>query len=166
MIHPHVFIRVTWFIHMSSYVWHDSFTCLHTCDMLYWHVIHTCDMIYLHVFICVTWSIHMSFIRVTWFIYMYSYVWRDSFTCLHTCDMIHSHVFIRVTWFTHMYSYVWHDSLTCIHTCDMIHSHVLIRVTNERFIRMSASASAWRQYSAPTHTNELCHIHKWVIPHV
>jgi len=164
----HLFLRVTWFVHMCgmtcSCVWHDLHVCVISLN-------HTCGM-------------------------TYSYIWNDSFICdmthspenfaqlaclMHTCDETHSNVwygcmrafcanhathlcveydtFLSVTWRIHMcdmtHSCVWNEAFLYvtwpIHMFDMTHSHTWLDV----FLRVE-----WRiQMCSMTHTwKDLAHV--------
>jgi len=132
--HSYVFLRhtircvPTWHIHMCGHeaftcvTWlvlskgHDSYWCVHTCDMAHIFVfLHVTCLIhmrsYLTHFVYVAWLNHMChttrFFHVAWLIFMCSYVWRGTSFCVSVCDMLHTYVFLCATF------NMWLDTFTC-----------------------------------------------------
>jgi len=150
-------------------MWHDSFICVHTCDMT-------------HSRICVT----DSFMSATWLSQrewnmrggaqqtaLYAIVWHVSSVCVHMCDMSHSYVFIRVIKLIHLY--VWCDALKCVtlllqrpaeyagglttyslctQLCDM--SHALTKSFIRFFVRQVCIQIIWYLQNKKLGTTNYC----------
>ena len=113
--HIHMHTRDT----TRQYVWHDSSTCIHSCDII-------SQQMYTHAHIFIS-----SYLCVAWLV--------NTYTCIHVtrlvnmCDMTHLRVYIHVTWLVnnicihayiilhtrdvtsqHVHAYMWHDSSICV----------------------------------------------------